>query len=269
MEFWATWCHPCKVAMPHLSALAREYKGEVTFIGVDIYEKKTTPLEKIKFFVDSMGARMDYVVAVGDSDFMPTAWLDASGEKGIPKTYVVNAEGKVVWIGHPRDLAEVLPEIVNNTWDVKAALENRKLEKHLEDRDVDESYELARFRGDPGKPDSILAAVKEVLRKEPRLKYMPGMVASTFSALLKTNPHEAYLFGEEMLATAGEHLPYDMIYKNVESFPTSLPAEIYQLAIEAFKAEIKVDSEYLYLPDMYHRMAAMYRRAGTRASSLQ
>jgi len=269
VEFWATWCHPCKVAMPHLSALARDYKSKVTFIGVDIYEKKTTHLEKIKSFVDSMGALMDYAVAVGDSDFMPAAWLDASGEKGIPKSFLINGEGRVAWIGHPRDLAEVLPRIVSNTWDVKAALEKRILEKHLEYLDEDESYELARFRGDPGKPDSVLVLVHELLRKEPGLKYMPAMVANTFSALLKTNPHEAYLYGKELLAATGEHLPYDMIYKNVEGFPTRLPAEIYQLAAEAFQAEIRVDSEYLYLPDMYHRMAEMYRRAGTPRSTLQ
>jgi thiol-disulfide isomerase/thioredoxin len=269
VEFWATWCHPCKVAMPHLSALAREYKGRVTFIGVDIYEKKTTPLRKIKFFVDSMGRRMDYDVAAEDGDFMSTAWLDASGEQGIPKTYVVNAEGRVAWIGHPKELAEVLPLIVSNTWDVKATLAKRILEKHLEYLDTEQSYELAGFGGDPGKPDSMLAAIKDVLGKEPELKYMPVMVACTFSALLKTNPHEAYLFGEGMLAATGKDLPYDMIYKNVESFPTSLPAEIYRLAAEAFQAEIKVDSEYLYLPDMHHRMAEMQRRAGAHASSLQ
>jgi len=269
VEFWATWCHPCKVVMPHLSALAREYKDRVTFIGVDIYEKKTTSLEKIKFFVDSMGHRMDYNVAAGDSDFMSKGWLDASGERGIPKAFVVNEEGRVAWIGHPRELAGVLPRIVSHSWDVKAELAKRLLEKHLEHLDMDEGYELGRFAGDPGKPDSMLAAIEELLRKEPGMKYMPVIVAYTFSALLKTNPHKAYLFGEEMLVATGDDLPYDMIYKNVESFPTSLPAEIYRLAAEAFRAEIKVDSEYLNLPDMYHRMAQMQRRAGIRASPLQ
>lgn len=70
LEFWATWCRPCVAAMPHLSALAREYKDKATFIGIDIYEKKTTSLEKIKAFVDSIGPRMDYHVAADDNNFM-------------------------------------------------------------------------------------------------------------------------------------------------------------------------------------------------------
>jgi hypothetical protein len=87
--------------------------------------------------------------------------------------------------------------------------------------------------------------------------------------LLKTNPHEAYLFGKGLLTVPGDDLPYDMIYKNVEQFPATLPSEIYMLAAEAFQAEIKQDSEYLYLPDMYQRLEKMQRRAGTLTSSRQ
>ena len=50
VEFWATWCQPCKLSMPHLSTLARQYKNKVTIIGVDIYETKMTSLETIKSF---------------------------------------------------------------------------------------------------------------------------------------------------------------------------------------------------------------------------
>src|SRR5438045_7958134 len=38
IEFWATWCGPCKAAMPHLSELAKKYEGKITFIGVDVWE---------------------------------------------------------------------------------------------------------------------------------------------------------------------------------------------------------------------------------------
>src|SRR5437588_8364186 len=80
VEFWASWCKPCIGAMSHISSLAREYKDKVVFIGMDIYEKQSTSLEKITSFVDSMGERMDYRVGVQDSDFMSKSWLFASGE---------------------------------------------------------------------------------------------------------------------------------------------------------------------------------------------
>src|SRR6266404_4476353 len=128
VEFWATWCKPCIAAMTHLSALAGKYKDRVTILGIDIYEKKTTSMEKVKAFVDSMGHQMDYYhLAAEDSNFMVAGWLDASGERGIPKSFVVNEDGRLAWIGYPKELDEVLPKIVNNIWDIKEALAKRDL----------------------------------------------------------------------------------------------------------------------------------------------
>jgi len=147
LEFWATWCKPCIAAMPHLSALAREYKDEVTVLGIDIYEQKTTSIKKVKAFVDSMGHRIDYSVATEDSNFTVADWLEATGENGIPRTFVVNGEGRLAWIGHPKDLAEVLRNIVNNTWDVKEALAKRNFDKYLKELDDSLNYELMTYSG--------------------------------------------------------------------------------------------------------------------------
>ena len=133
LEFWATWCKPCITAMPHLSELAQIYNDKVTIIGIDIYEKNTTTIEKVKGFVDSMSFRMNYLVAADSNNFMVDNWIlqMEQKEKGIPRTFVINAEGKLAWIGHPSKLDIVLSKLINNKWDLSAELAKQNEIKRL------------------------------------------------------------------------------------------------------------------------------------------
>jgi thiol-disulfide isomerase/thioredoxin len=277
VEFWATWCKPCIAEIPHLSALAVEYKDRVTILGIDIMEKKTTSVEKVMAFVDSMGHRKDYHVAAEDSNFMVTGWLDASGERGIPKSFVINAEGRVAWIGHPHQLDKVLPKIVDKTWDIKEALAERNLKKQLEQLDKEAAYELARYHedplkpDDPGKPDSILFVINEIVKDNPRLKYMPAIAANTFTSLLKTNPHKACEYGKEMMGASTYEDPLEyIIFGQIKwySDKLKLPAEIYQLGAEAYRVRIDAYPETADLPRFYHVMAEFYGRANDKSQAI-
>jgi thiol-disulfide isomerase/thioredoxin len=61
VEFWASWFSPCKLGMPHLSQLAKQYK-QVYFLGVTASEH-IDDVSVPQKFVDASGKMMDYKVA--------------------------------------------------------------------------------------------------------------------------------------------------------------------------------------------------------------
>ncbi|MFT3934555.1 MAG: TlpA disulfide reductase family protein [Chitinophagaceae bacterium] len=282
IEYWATWCGPCKAAMPHLSKLAATYKGKIDFLGVDVMEDKKTPIQKIKHFVDSMGQRMDYAVATDNNDLMIKEWLKAAGEdrKGIPHTFVVNAAGKIAWMGHPKDLPPVLEKIAGNNWDVKEALANYNEEQRLTKIDEEAMYHLINYVKSPNwassvdKPDSLLLEVEAIVGKEPKLKYATHIAIHTFNALLKTDMHKAYLYGKEAQKTSffGDPISY-YIMGNIENSADSLPLtpEIFQLGIEACQLEINqtVYPEIASTYRIYNRMANWYWRINDHSKAIE
>lgn len=285
LEFWATWCQPCVAAIPHLSNLARKYRDKVTIIGIDVYEGKSKSrksMDQVKAFVDSMGSQMDFNVAIEDSNFTVADWIEAAEEKnsGIPRTFVLDAEGRLAWIGYPQHLDEVLSKIVNNTWDVREALTKRTLKKQVEVLDDSLNFELNFYFGNPnkpgdlGKPDSILLLIDEMVRKVPQLKYAPFIVNHAFSALVKTDPQKAYKYGKEILVNPNfEDFPYHLLTGTIEwaSKNLNLPSEIYELGAEAYQVEIDQlpYPEIADIPKYYKKMADMYFLAKNKPKAIE
>lgn len=278
LELWATWCVPCKAAMPHLSALAEKYRDKVTFIGVDVYENKKTSFAAIKHFVDTMGKRMDYNVATGDSIFA-ASWMDAAGERGIPRTFVIDGDGKLAWIGHPKNLAGVLEKVVTGSWDNNAALALRRRHSYLTALEDSLKYQLFPFRDDPDKPfnpdkaDTTLSRVKKIVAAEPALQYAPVIAGFTFSALLIKDPSKACEFGRNAIAAPSFGEPLygmftDAIWKN--SVRQNLPTTVFAFGAEACEAEIKSIPypETVDMYKLYRNQAEFYWRAGNKPGAI-
>jgi uncharacterized protein (TIGR03435 family) len=103
LEFWATWCGPCVQAIPHLNALAEQFKDKpVVFISVSSENE-----DVIRLFLKSHPLKS----SVTQDDF--EALNKAFHVAGIPHTVIVDASGHIAAITHPEHIkTEHLDEIL-------------------------------------------------------------------------------------------------------------------------------------------------------------
>lgn len=136
VEFWATWCGPCRVTIPHLNELAEKFKDKgLIVIGQDVWEQDEDAVEP---FVKKMGNKMTYRVALDDKSDgskgkMADTWMKAADQNGIPAAFIVDTTGHIVWINHPMKLNdETITRVLNGTFDAKAAAAAADAERQQE-----------------------------------------------------------------------------------------------------------------------------------------
>src|SRR5512135_1027090 len=87
VEFWATWCPPCRASIPHLNEIYKRFKDKgLIVIGQDCSEPNDSAVAP---FVKKMGDKMTYRVALDDktgnkNGKMAETWMAATGLQGIP-----------------------------------------------------------------------------------------------------------------------------------------------------------------------------------------
>ncbi len=86
VNFWATWCPPCRKEMPYFVKLQEKYKDDVQFIGLDVNESA----DKVKAFVEALG--VNYIIGFST----PEIESRFGGITGLPTTFIIDREGRVV-----------------------------------------------------------------------------------------------------------------------------------------------------------------------------
>ena len=98
VDFWATWCPPCRASIPHSNELADEFRDDLLIVGISA--------EVMKDFEEGLKkhdlplSKFHYTLAL-DTQRRLSSWV---GVRGIPHVIVLSSDGIVRWQGHPARL---------------------------------------------------------------------------------------------------------------------------------------------------------------------
>ena len=140
VEFWATWCGPCKRSIPHLNELYKNLQSQGMVI-LGISDEKAS---KVKPYVQQKGSNMSYPIAIDDG--AKQDWFKAAGRRGIPSAFVVDASNTIMWIGNPLDseFSKVVEQVARGQYNPvlqrKAAPKLKAAERAAKLRNFDQAY---------------------------------------------------------------------------------------------------------------------------------
>lgn len=87
LNFWATWCPPCREEIPMMNELSHRYRDHLQIIGVSMDD---SPASEVKAFAKEIG--IDYPIVMGSG----TLSREYGGVPALPTTFVVNTDGRIV-----------------------------------------------------------------------------------------------------------------------------------------------------------------------------
>jgi thiol-disulfide isomerase/thioredoxin len=90
VDFWATWCGPCRMEIPGYVALQKKYaKDGLVIVGISFNDQGPAVVKK---FIESN--KVDYQIVIGDEE-VATAFAGSEPIEGIPTTFLIDRAGNI------------------------------------------------------------------------------------------------------------------------------------------------------------------------------
>jgi len=120
LDFWATWCGPSVSAMPSLIELQEKYKGSGVEVLAVAADEEAATAEEVRAYLDAWFTdkfpKLNFRVGLDCTGEMKNLWMEPSFSFGIPSSFVVDRDSRIAFIGHPAELDDVLPKVLDGSW---------------------------------------------------------------------------------------------------------------------------------------------------------
>lgn len=106
VNFWATWCPPCREEMPELSTIQDKFRDQ----GVIVLGISTDDLAKTKSYIE--GSPVNYPVLAGDMDGMDLSQKLGNNQGILPYSVLISRDGSIIKVFRGRIEPEVVEQAI-------------------------------------------------------------------------------------------------------------------------------------------------------------
>ncbi len=107
INFWATWCDPCRDEFPELVALSAEFGGKVDVITISLDDPVEIDRDVLRFLLDVKATMPSYLLWTSDEGAVMRK-ISENWSGALPFTVIYDAEGKLQYQKMGRFKAEVI-----------------------------------------------------------------------------------------------------------------------------------------------------------------
>ena len=92
INFWATWCGPCRMEIPEFNELRKDYKKKgFEVLGISISDSKKQLINFVKSF------KVDYPLLYGKAREMNKIMQNYGGVYAVPSSFLIGKDGHIIW----------------------------------------------------------------------------------------------------------------------------------------------------------------------------